>query len=308
MYVKKLLLVLSFLIVFAEAHSQPWAKPGARWHFSFMQLMAYGYIKMDYTGDTTVQGYECSILTKTMYAYVYPGYFDTLVIGKAYLYEYNSVVYYYLPQLNSFDTLYNFNALPGDKWKVHSDYSIQPDSGYVYVDSISVEVLNSDTLRCLFVSPVAGSCMGWYPGTKIFERMGTINDYMFPQYVDCIADANEGGPLRCYSDSAFPLVTFDYQHACDYITFVPHVQQQDISPNVLFNALSGRVEVFCPQCNNSPLIQIFNLQGNILFQTQLHDSPTYVTFNIAAFPAGLYIVSIIDENGFSYKRKIVLTF
>lgn len=305
---KKLLFILIFFLVFAETFSQSWAKPGARWHFSFMQLMAYGYIIIDYTGDTTVQGYDCSILTKTRFAYVYPGFLDTAVIGKAYLYEYNNVVYCYRPQLNIFDTLYNFNAMPGDSWKVHSDYSIQPDSGYVYVDSISVEVLNSDTLRCLFVSPVAGSCMGWYPGTKIMERIGSVNGYMFPEYIDCVMDASEGGALRCYSDSAFPLVTFDYLHDCDYITSVPHLIPQKISPDVFFNALSGRLEVFCPQCNILSLVQIINLNGNILYQTRLYDPHAYCTFNIAACPPGIYIVRIIDEYGFSYERKIVLTF
>ena len=295
-----LFLVLPFLSV--TSYAQPWAHPGAVWHFSYMQMFSFGYIKIENTGDTTLLGNDCSILTKTQYGYYYPGYMDTLPLGKAYIYQSNNVVYFYRQHLNVFDTLYHFGALPGDSWKVRSDY-IPYDSGYVHVDSITYEVYNGDTLKCLYVSPTPNSCMGWYAGTKIIERIGCINWYMLPEYIDCIMDGNEGGPLRCYQDSAFPQFIFDNQHPCDYVTALPEPRSLSETFSIFPNPASDKINVSFSQNSQGYKIRIVNMQGRLMMAHSI--SGTFpCQLDLTSLPTGIYTVIFSDDINPLFREKL----
>ena len=289
-------------MTFISSKSQTWAPSGASWHFSYNQMMSYGFIKIDYVGDTTIQSVNCKVLLKTQYGYGFPGNYDTTVIGKEYTYFDNNVVYYF--KLNQFDTLYNFNAQPGDMWSVKTSYPVD-DSSQVIVDSIGYEVINSDTLKSIFVSPVAGSCVGWYNGTKILEQIGCINGYMFPEFINCIMDAGEGGSLRCYTDDAFPLISFDSLHACDFITNISVKYISEESINIYPIPASTKLTI---KNKNTlfPIVKIvlMTTQGQKVFENQTQLQQT-TEIDISYLPKGIYFLQITNSEDFSLIRKMI---
>jgi len=227
--------------------------------------MSYGYIKVQNIGDTIIQEKLCKSLGQIAYGWSSPGYYDTLDLGTIYTYEEEGIIYYLVE--DQFYTLYNFNAKVGDTWVVrHPGHPFISDAtGEVVVDSIGFKIISNDTLTSLYVSPKEGSCVGFNP-TEIIERIGCINVYMFPEFIDCIVDATFGGPLRCYYDNVLNYNT-NIVNNCDYILSMGKLtmsQLIDIYPNpflVNFNII-----------NNSPLscyISIYNPYGVLLLKDKV---------------------------------------
>jgi hypothetical protein len=303
---KKLVLLFAFVGLVLFAYAQSWAPAGASWHFSYMQMLSYGYIKIEYTGDTTIQSKNCKMLQKTIYGFSYPGNYDTIQLTKEYTYSDSNVVYYY--EQGQFDTLYAFNLQPGDSWKVRNNSPVD-DSGKVVVDSIGFEIINSDTLRAIFVSPAPGSCVGWYAGSEIVERIGCINGYMLPDNIDCVMDANEGGPFRCYSDDNFALYQVSTANPCDFIT---NIIDNSFNENNIIAYPSPTADKLTIETPTHSTIQILNIHGQLIKTIAASDTKTNVdhvgwsscVVNVSALPAGVYIVEVRTEKGIAVRKFV----
>jgi len=293
---KRLLLLIILTILFSGIKSQTWAPSGASWHYEFNQMFSYGYIKVEYVGDTTVQGKNCKILQKTAYAYSYPGTYDTTVIGKEYTYLENDVVYYF--NHGQFDTLYNFNAQFGASWKVRKN-QLSTDSGKVIVDSIGYKIINADTLKSIFVSPAPGSCVGFYAGTEIVERIGCVNGYLLPDYVDCIMDAGEGGPLRCYSDDNFSLYQVDTAISCNKINGIDEHPFSEHDIQVYPNPFSDKFTIILP---NKSIIEILNSQGQLI--NTFNNVENTAIIDLTDVSQGVYVIKIMSENYVAIKKIV----
>src|SRR6187399_1338894 len=67
----KLLLFTSFyfLFTFGASSQQPFAPPGAVWHYDFSAVSSGGFIKIEYISDTVIQSVICKHLQITQYAW-----------------------------------------------------------------------------------------------------------------------------------------------------------------------------------------------------------------------------------------------
>src|SRR6218665_1298812 len=109
---KKLLLAfITFLSL--NSQGQIWCTPGSVWNFKEIFLGGNGCKRMEYLYDTIINGKTCNKIkevrigknyTTPLIDYMYTRYFYTHID--------NNVVY-----LDN-DTLYNFNANIGDKWRI----------------------------------------------------------------------------------------------------------------------------------------------------------------------------------------------
>ena len=135
--------------------SQNFAPDGAVWYsrWSWWDLVSGGVevktVKAAVIGDTTIDGRACKLISKS-YHMVSPEY--------EYVYEDSGWVYKYSWVSMKWDTLYNFNAGPGESW-------IRLDEGVVTVDSTGWTIIGGDSLKTLYTSA---------HGT-IIERIGELN-------------------------------------------------------------------------------------------------------------------------------------
>lgn len=300
---KRIAVLFPLLLLSLMLNGQSWAPAGATWHYTYSQMMSYGYIEIKYVNDTIIQSNNCKVLQKTAYGYSYPGVYDTTVIGNEYTHfdSLNNIVYRYFD--GSFDTLYYFNAQPGDTWKVMGLLNF-PDSGRVIVDSTGFEIINSDTLKSIYVSAINGSCVGWYSG-KIVEKIGCITDYMFPNYISCVMDVSEGGPLRCYSDDNFPLFSTGQAVSCDFITsandFTTQNEQFIIYPVPASKCIAIENNNLM---NKNILIEVYTLQGEKIFkENTLYNNKFQI--DISGLNSGLYFLKITNDKGILFSKKFV---
>ena len=122
---------------------------------------------------------------------------------------------------------------------------------------------------------------------------------MFP-YDNCdgALDGNEGGPFRCYQDNAFATYKPHYTKICDYIVGVEE------------NILNTSIQIV-----PNPAVSQIKIMGNLTPQAKfmiVYASGKNWTVNqnnnmidISTLPSGIYILSILQNNGVSRHKFIV---
>jgi hypothetical protein len=228
---KRLLLLLPFLIPLLLAAQVEFAPLGATWYFednSPPLPWKLAYIKVEVTGIDTIQGRACKrIESKNIFGGSDWGcsYYAPLL----HTFEKDGRVYAY--QNGSFDLLYDFNATVGESWVIKTPPLIWGDSLVVLVDSISFISVNGNLLKVQHVSnpgvPI-GALLVW--DSRIIESIGNTG-FITPQWPTC--DPWIFG-LRCYQDDSLDLhfVTFPCDSTKSYIaTQEPVLSSGLFTPN-----------------------------------------------------------------------------
>jgi len=308
---KRLLLLFTGTLLLFSAEGQNWAAPGATWYYSFMNFGMDGYVKITKTADTVINGKNCDVLLKERWWHDYPNSINYYaVIGKDYTYTDSGVVYYYRQGL--FFVLYDFNALVGDSWVV-AGWSSSPCSmqDTTYVDSVGATVINSDTLKWMWLRPSLGnynpdwqfSATGFPSAGKIIEKIGCTG-YMFPEPY-CVTDLSEGGILRCYTDSSGWTYQSGVVSQCDYYYTGINETEQPFFFSVIPNPSSGTFTVTSAQKISS--IGLLNMLGEEMTVPYTVTEPDSVTkFDLSAFPKGVYLVRLISVEGACSIKKIII--
>lgn len=218
----KQFLLLSLLAVSLSNQAQVWCTPNSSWHFPDYSMFDSGYKRMNYLYDTTIAGQTCNKIREFRIGKTFPaGYYNY----TRYFYTHVSNQMVYLLDLTvnppGFDTLYDFNAVPGDKWrmapvshtKCAASYVTVSDTGHV---TIQGQYLKSFTLTPTLAPPVLNfsGLMG-----AVYERIGAVDmyPYLFGNVCPISTDANRGGPLRCFSDQQITGYTRNYTGQCEYM-------------------------------------------------------------------------------------------
>ena len=210
---KKIIFILLFIQIFFINKTKA---QNDCWYYSYQEFGVYGYVKIESISDTMIKGKLCKILLKTRYIYndIFD-YFATTILGQEYIFNSNDTVYRY--KYSKFYPLYIFNGSIGSEYEIAgNNMDNNCDSiGRLKIDSVGITYIHDDTLKWISVSPALNSTFGIYG--KIIEKIGPINNYMFPEYVNCIVDANEGGFLRCYFENQLLYFTSNITPSCNYI-------------------------------------------------------------------------------------------
>ena len=293
---------LIFLICFNSNYlcAQFWVTPGATWHYSFDQMLSYGYVKIEKIGDTLINSINCDVLQKTQFGYTSPGNYDTINLGREFIYLDSNIVRVY--RNNNFWTLYDFNAVIGTTWTCAGNNSSCPQIGEFIVDSIGYLFLNGDSLKVLYTKPHNNS--QWTYTAEIVEKIGCIS-YMFPQ-PRCISDALEGGLLRCYNDSSGWMYISGISQTCEYINHIPIINNlliYDIYPNPAVDYFILKFNDFIN--NKKKTINIYDTNGNIVEKLETYNNDlVYSTINLKA---GFYEISLQFGNEIViYKHLLII--
>ena len=133
---------------------------------------------------------------------------------------------------------------------------------------------------------------------RIYERIGPVGCYMFPE-THWWADANEGGPFRCYEDEEFGHVS-DFPYNCDYINpeYQAILEREKDSMEVFPNPATGRVKI---ENKEIAEIQVYNSFGLLVKTFQDTDE-----IHLETLPKGIYMLLITDTKNAKYETKVIL--
>lgn len=295
------------LLIPKTLFAQTWSPPGAIWHYNYINFAFYGYSEIKYTGDTAINSITCKKLDRSMHG-ISLNQFQNFYLGTEYTYEQNGVVYLYYN--NHFDTLFNFNASIGESWRLAG----QPWASYCDSNSTATVldtgtfIINSLPLRYKKVLFNYGG--SWiYPDT-IIEKIGTVSWYMKP-YDMCLGiDGNQGGFLRCYSDSSFATYHHNYANSCDFIIGENELSSAEdlilVYPNPAgegFMISAGHARGFTIED-----VEIYSSVGEKIFsQKQTADSQKKkINIETHKWSVGVYLVRIKTQEGMMVKRLVKL--
>ncbi len=297
---KNILLLILTMCSLAPTHAQQWCPPGAEWRYDgdVCPLECPGYIRMQNAGDTTINGEPCSRIERIRFYQVMdsPVYTDSLT--DLYTYSDSGIAWMFDPQLNAFDTLYDFNASPGDSWQlIHLPEPALSDPPFsLTVLDTGHTIMGGNSFRWLSVQYDFGDL--W--SDQIFldtliERIGSIDWYMLPYSLpNGATDAGEGGPLRCYNDNEISYQSPTVQ-TCDIpLEVTAHVARPKILmyPNPGTDRLTIRMSVG----EKLQGVLVHDAFGRIF----LHEATPVeneVVLDTERFPSGCYSIEIRSTHG-----------
>ncbi len=302
---KKIFLILLIMYSFSIcSYSQiVWAPESAKWTYNG-QGQITSYIEIEYVRDTLLLGKQSKVLKKTQFTYrSQTNDVDSSFLGNEITYEDDSVVYFYT--YNKFDTLFSFNSLIGDSWKLncHPNSGICQKNGKVTVKDTGTIVINNLPLRYLAVTYNYDTIIGDEPyivEDTIIERIGSTSLYFLPwDIVNSMLDGNEGSKLRCYSDNKLEVYTNNYGKPCAYLASIKYSNYEDFSlyPNPCSNFL------FIKNINGSNIsIEIRNIFGSLIITNEI--STKSQPIDISAIPKGVYFITVTTSRVKLF-RKII---
>lgn len=282
--------------------AQVWAPSGATWYYDYVNFWVSGYVKIQYTGDSTVGGKSCKVLKKELDRYDWLNHiYSQNIIGYEFTYQENNIVFYY--RYGQFFKLYDFNSIINDSWKVAGWDSSQlcGDTAIVVVDSTGFTTISSISLKYLKISPGPNSYWAFSSDT-IIERIGCLG-YMFPEPT-CVVDLFEGGSLRCYYDDSFGLYERGSAPACDYITGVEDNHPERNFFNVYPVPATSIITLeFTKPVKGMRMIEIFDILGNRM--KKIVTDKVNLIIDVEDLKSGIYFISVMDQSGLNLKQKII---
>lgn len=305
---KNLLTLILFFALLPLAKAQEsatWCPQGAVWHYTFYDYATYSppqCFSLYYSGDEIIGGKLCKrISEKSCETDAVPK-SPTRYENDKYTYEEDGVIYYFEPETQTFDTLYNFNADIGDQWNV-TYWGITTNVVVLEVSTVEINGFSLRQLRLRY------SCE-WNEFENeivVCERIGNIQGHLFAFLGNCIEDGEETtSSLRCYQDDEFPLYETGIVPYCDY----QHVSINETEPysqlSVFPNPTNGKeVTISFPeQISGETEITVSDMLGKIVKTVVLGQNGG--TISVAGLPAGVYLLSAKNgENVFKREKLIV---
>lgn len=208
-YAKISVALWSVILCAAEVQGQSWFPTGATWQHEYFNGGAFvGYTRMVADGDTMLGGQQARVLRREIVAaYIAPPHpVQTYPRSPFSVTESEGLVSIWVDSASEYDTLWNMNALPGDRWQLApmtEPIVCDPESYALVVDTGHTSIADVD-LRWLAVDiHYIWDGLEWYLlRDTIVERFGPTLSYFTPHdYCNGQADGADGGPLRCYSDA-----------------------------------------------------------------------------------------------------------
>ncbi len=295
------LIVLLVLFLDPEAQGQEFAPVGSKWYYTNIESFfspAQGYVTIEYTRDTTIQGLNCKILKEVEYRS-----YGTSIDPKRleYLYVKGDTVWRYSDD-NNFYILYNFSANVGDSW-VSKSYDVTYDKEIKYevtVDNVRFVSINGYNLKVMNCST---SIYYFQFGGEVIQLLGGVQ-YMFPfnyGFLDC--DIRRG--LRCYSDPEFGHYNTGLVENCDELisaTIDPLVSNDKIK--IFHNPASGKLSIELNRgFRDLRYINIYTLDGRLI--DKIVGTSSKEKYSIEFYKSGLYIFEFVGNHYRMAKKAVV---
>lgn len=278
-----------------------WFGEEASWYYGYSSFSLEGYEHMALAGDTTIQGWPCKVVQRTVkgvYQFLPGGSIVVLPQPDRFVYDVADRVYAW--QGDAFVKLYDFSLNPGDSLQF-PEAVCGEIRGYV-IDSVGATTVEGVPLRYQRAHILA---YGPEPERDftILERMGAVywdfqdtsyaSGYFFlDEWLSCGTET-PGWSLRCYSDADIK----DFRigaRPCDFILSTVDKGGSagvDVFPNPVGAQLTIRFEA--PGTGNR--YALTDLPGCLLRSGALPDAEN--TVHTADLAAGVYLLRVWTKTG-----------
>jgi len=252
----------------------------------------------NYTKDTFLSGKNAMVFEKTLYDiydYFNEGKIDTLKgVGNIISTE-DSLVSYLFNE--KFDTLYNFAANIGDEWMY----------AYSSKDTLIASVLGKGTDARLGFYLELEYTSKYFPSRRdtVYEYLLGGTNYIIPWDVEVShLDGHSGGPLRCFSNNNLNYVSKWWEERnlpCMFLSKKIGIDElnKTNSFTIYPNPSHGSFQIKSNANSVVQLIQVFDLKGQIVFETQGLGA-------IENLSPQLYFVRIFTESGTFETHKVLV--
>jgi hypothetical protein len=289
-----LLIIIPFII-----KGQEWAPIGAEWYYDITYAFSgnIDFHKVYCDSTINIKGVNCKRINIDYCAC------NNHFCDKLYTFQSSDTIFFYNPDIDTFQILYNFGAKTGESWPItYKDIDNSIDTVIVHVDSIGTSLINSMSLRKLYVSNIYNTEREFeYPEKSIIiEKIGDINlliNIHDLYYGLCDNDILSG--LRCYQDPEFGLYSTGLRESCNF-TYKWTATQVNIFSNT--NLYPNPVTDFLivPFAEHRKVeYQLFDSKGRMI------KAGNETVIDMSYFESGLYYVRIVTEDKFSLTQKII---
>lgn len=287
-----------------QLFGQDFAPIGAKWHYTeqFAFSGDISYLWIESVGDTIINDKDCKILENN------GGLVCAFHNIMDFVYYEDSIAYFYVPEIDTFQILYNLRAQKDSSWIVvfGMDLESKLDTIQVVVDSVSFITINSKKLKKLHVSYKSMN-VGWENlgyGGEIIETIGDIY-YLFNLYSlsGIVCDGNYSGGLRCYEDSELGFFSTDIAESCTYTYDWVGIKnnQSDLDIDVYPNPTSNWIDIEY-KTNIILMISLLDLSGKCLKEYEINGNTRLDMTNLEK---GFYILQIKNSDKILGTRKII---
>lgn len=307
---KKLIFILLIFLFPFVSNAQTWCPVGATWHYfdGFLAWTSYksGVTELKFTNTVTVNSVLCKEILETFTGIsgTPSSPLSTYTVETFITYDANKVYYLYDPYANVFDTICNFNATIGNKWRAPKlPKNINPVCSYprpvlTVLDTGHV-IINSVFLKKIIVQNGYNNLID-----TIVEKIGGFNNFFTP-HDNCsiiIAGAPYGSFI-CYEDPNFPLYKKTSTVNCNYDPTSIEENTDDYNISI------------APNPSNSEFV--VNFKSENLFQVTFFDAigkeffPPYNLINDAIYldfskiNNGIYFVNFFKYGRLINTKKII---
>ncbi len=324
----KIKLLISFSIVITiSIQAQNWCPPGAIWSYTMGPAITptqprSGMINDVYKSDTIINGKVCKHIVGVFKGRVNPD-SPLLIYNKyreSYTYENNKVIYVWLysalSNVNTFDTVVNFNAAIGDKWLKNRWGGTCNSRRPVMVKDTGHVTISGQSLKRVVTSYTSAYTSGIYTYTSqiidtLFEKIMNRSRFMIPQYceLDNVFDFEIfNGNFLCYNDSLFSNYQRPGTTNCGYI--INGLQEKG---GVLFqgriypNPASGQLLIESEILNQNEVYSIVltDLLGQCAATMELKSLNNRLFLDLTAVNQGIYCLQLRDRKGILANQKII---
>jgi hypothetical protein len=289
----KPILISVAIIVFCTFNllAQYFAPVGAKWYYTKINFDNVGYFYAESIKDTVVNGKNCrKIINDNV-----PGNYDVPV---NYVYDSDSIVYFYCKKKDSFQILSNFKAKKGDSWTTYFTCmggildSVQATVDTVYRVNIIGHSLIRQEINYKF------SENGITYNAIVTEKIGD-NQFLFnlnARYQ--VTDAEMSNGLRCYSDPDFGTYSTGIAPTCTYTGIeLPKNNEIKIYPNPVKNQI-----MIDSRGSYNVTLAIYNITGALKMKQKLTKNKEEIS--ISNLPKGTYLIKISGNNR-NYIQKFI---
>jgi hypothetical protein len=299
MKTKLLLVLLIALPVLMQG--QEWAPIGAEWHYDITYAFSgdIDYQRVYCNSIVNVKGIDCKEINIDYCAC------NNHFCKKLYTYQADDTIFFYNPDVDTFQILYNFNASPNDTWTItYKDLDERFDTVTIQVDSVLPITINSRVLKKQYVTYYydykTDTDKGFGERSVIIETLGDMNFLIniHDMYYSLCDDDNING-LRCYKDPQFGFYSSDLRTSCDYTYKWTSTQDLSISylepfPNPVLDYLKISIDD-----KSDIFYELFEVDG------QLIKSGNDNIVDMREYLPGLYFIKIYENNKTMKTYKIL---
>lgn len=189
----KAMVLIMALGLSQHATAQQWCPPGAEWRYPYITLLhpEQGILRYTYEGDSLYQGLVCQHFESRVY---FP---DQTQWGTWHSFTTTApgVILFWNTLISQFDTLVNFDAVPGTGWSFRG---FQNQDYFITVQDTGTSIMNGIQLRYLVIT----SDPDWFglPTDTIFERVGALGLHNFSPIESYFMESPTLNGLGCYRD------------------------------------------------------------------------------------------------------------